>query len=660
MFEAPTRRPEKLFDAPPSPKTGLTGTALGYAGTGSEIDLDENSTHTLLSPVSSNPVLPVRLSTTSSVLYHEASPSTGSKAYPMSLSFLHKPRRSGSQTKETLYTQENASSHLDSEPRIPSVSSSSSSSSSLYSSMAAAAALEASMSDNDEDEDNRRRPYGLVRKKSGELVKPSLRARPLSLPATPTYKQVHFGTAPDVRYFNKKDRPLAVSASNSPDLIGADGSRRSLRLLRKAFNDIDDDSDYEYDDRSESDLDSDIDLASEASSSDTLTPVKKLQGPNSTRWEIELSNFPAVNVDAKLADSGMFVFLERIFISADKTYLTGHVAVRNLAYHKWVNARYTSDDWRTVIEVSAEFVPDIPRAMRKAGFERFVFKLPLVTLFNNKKKKKAGEAPIRHTSEGIIDAESINFQAFQMCIRYNTDSREFWDNNHANNYAIKLHQIKKRGANEETPRSKADQGVSLFNNNNSTIHKSHYSASFLQRRCSDSDLGKRLYSSRDLTKRVVPDDVKTLSQRQSDRFFLEGAFAKSPDTPDALNDTKLLKTPNFDDLAYDSENHHPLLMSHIGTSKTYTPDNSDMLGLSLSTNSHPIPMGARSLNEEVSDNSSNYIASVGPKSLPPFGTPDTYSSVLKLPLDSKSYKELLENYCFFNGPSTVSTFLQEK
>lgn len=71
--------------------------------------------------------------------------------------------------------------------------------------------------------------YKLVRKKSGELVKPSLKSplyyhkkRSLSLPSTPTYKQVHFGGSTDVRYFHKKDRPAAISASNSPKLSPAD------------------------------------------------------------------------------------------------------------------------------------------------------------------------------------------------------------------------------------------------------------------------------------------------------------------------------------------------------------------------------------------------------------------------------------------------------
>ena len=63
----------------------------------------------------------------------------------------------------------------------------------------------------------------MVRKKSGEVVKPTLKAahlrrRPLSLPSTPVCpKAVHFDAKLEhVRLFLHSEKPLAVSTNTSP------------------------------------------------------------------------------------------------------------------------------------------------------------------------------------------------------------------------------------------------------------------------------------------------------------------------------------------------------------------------------------------------------------------------------------------------------------
>ncbi|KAJ6780589.1 hypothetical protein PWT90_11276 [Aphanocladium album] len=71
------------------------------------------------------------------------------------------------------------------------------------------------------EEDFQHKPQ-MVRKKSGELVRPALRGssrrRPLSMPGTPVFsKAVHFDSHLEhVRHFLQVDRPLAVSAGSSP------------------------------------------------------------------------------------------------------------------------------------------------------------------------------------------------------------------------------------------------------------------------------------------------------------------------------------------------------------------------------------------------------------------------------------------------------------
>lgn len=198
---------------------------------------------------------------------------------------------------------------------------------------------EESVSDEDEPERSRRKPQ-MLRKKSGELVRPALRPssarrRPSSMPGTPTFsKAVHFDSHLEhVRHFLQVDRPLAVSAGSSPV---------------------------------------------EAYESDNEFPFGEdnSRGPP-FEWEIVVSNFPA-DSPIRLA---MPVRVERVFLSSDNKTLVGSVAVANLAFHKHVVARFTLDYWKTTSEVIAEFNHDI-RQPKREGYDRFNFNIKLADQAN--------------------------------------------------------------------------------------------------------------------------------------------------------------------------------------------------------------------------------------------------------------------------------------
>lgn len=198
---------------------------------------------------------------------------------------------------------------------------------------------EDSISDEDEPERSRRKPQ-MLRKKSGELVRPALRPssarrRPSSMPGTPTFsKAVHFDSHLEhVRHFLQVDRPLAVSAGSSPV---------------------------------------------EAYDSDTEFPFSEdnSRGPP-FEWEIVVSNFPAED-PIRLS---MPVRVERVFLSADNKTLVGSVAVANLAFHKHVVARFTLDYWKTTSEVVCEYNHDIGQPKRE-GFDRFNFNIKLADQAN--------------------------------------------------------------------------------------------------------------------------------------------------------------------------------------------------------------------------------------------------------------------------------------
>jgi hypothetical protein len=214
----------------------------------------------------------------------------------------------------------------------------------------------------------------MLRKKSGELVRPALRPasakrRPSSMPGTPTYsKAVHFDSHLEhVRHFLQVDKPLAVSAGSSPV--------------------------ESYESEIEFPFGND--------------EPHRSRGP-SYEWEIRLSNFPNETPERK----SMPICVERIFLSTDNKNLVGIVAVANLAFSKHVTARFTLDYWKTTSEVVAEFNNNVRHSQVNDGRDRFNFSVKLADLANLENK------------------------TMFICVRYNVDGREFWDNNSSMNYQV--------------------------------------------------------------------------------------------------------------------------------------------------------------------------------------------------------------------------------
>ncbi|KAK3676274.1 hypothetical protein LTR78_004025 [Recurvomyces mirabilis] len=183
--------------------------------------------------------------------------------------------------------------------------------------------------DSDDDQGPLSKP-SLVRKKSGELVKPALRPssrrRYSSMPGTPTYhKSVHFNEADNqTRHFLKVDKPMAVSAGSSPV---------------------------------------------ESYESESEFPF---EGDSKPELDIKLANFPADTFERKAQP----VRVERIFLSQDKKTLIGSIAVQNISFHKLVVARFTLDHWTTTSEIVAEFNND-PRSPPTDACDRFNFHIKL-------------------------------------------------------------------------------------------------------------------------------------------------------------------------------------------------------------------------------------------------------------------------------------------
>jgi Carbohydrate/starch-binding module (family 21) len=230
--------------------------------------------------------------------------------------------------------------------------------------------------DEDSDEAGIRSKPPMVRKKSGELVRPALRPasskrRPSSMPGTPTYsKAVHFDSHLEhVRHFLQVDKPLAVSAGSSPveayesEIEFPFGTEDSGRTRGQSYE-----------------------------------------------WEIQLSNFPTETEERK----HLPVRVERVYLSSDNKNLIGVVAVQNLAFHKQVTARFTFDYWKTTSEVAADYSNDVRRKQVNDGCDRFNFTIKLV------------------------DQANLENKTMFFCVRYDVNGQQYWDSNGSTNYQVEF------------------------------------------------------------------------------------------------------------------------------------------------------------------------------------------------------------------------------
>ncbi|GAA5978588.1 hypothetical protein JCM10908_004414 [Rhodotorula pacifica] len=224
------------------------------------------------------------------------------------------------------------------------------------------------------------KPAMMVRKKSGELVRPSLKAdgsrrdysKPRSAPATPICpKYVHFDTQLEhVKHFIAQQRPAAVSRTGSP-------------------------------------------IETETEEEPEAYPFPAMVQPQAGTVKLVLPNFPTVTARAA-ADKDAWV--DSLEMDKDGKNIKGTVRVKNLAFEKWVAIRFTLDHWRTVSEVSAEYLDSPPS---KAGAQdRFTFTIKLQDLLSR-----------------------IEDKTMFLAVRYTVGGREIWDNNDGQNYRIEFRKV---------------------------------------------------------------------------------------------------------------------------------------------------------------------------------------------------------------------------
>ncbi|KAG1736879.1 carbohydrate-binding module family 21 protein [Suillus paluster] len=217
-----------------------------------------------------------------------------------------------------------------------------------------------------------------IRNKSGQPIKPSLKHVKLpslsiptgsgvvqSEPTTPTHsKAVHFDAKLEhVKLFLAKQKPLAVSRDHDPatDTSGTE--------------------------------------------SDFPSFVRGLPDDSEKQIELHICNMPSV------PPVGADVILQGLTLSQNDKTVIGRVRVRNIAYEKWVAARFTLDSWQTTSEVTAHYAKSVDGGM----FDIFTFSIKLHDMWSR-----------------------IEGKFMFIALRYSTAGRQIWDNNSGADYMLKF------------------------------------------------------------------------------------------------------------------------------------------------------------------------------------------------------------------------------
>ncbi|KAL6451463.1 GAC1 Serine/threonine-protein phosphatase 1 regulatory subunit GAC1 [Candida maltosa Xu316] len=300
-------------------------------------------------------------------------------------------------------------------------------------------------------------PPSLVRKKSGELVKsslklPSLLQRSLSTPqfthkpapSTPR-KSVRFASRLiNVKMFDGCDSPMTVSSTNSPchsppsfdfepDFLDEDDVYTFIRKPKTNSTGFD----WNWDKSSSSSSDDEEDEDAYWSTPKQFNSYRKFTTSSSTSTitttmskEYRLTSH---NIPKLFNTKDSIVWLPSAYVlktDSGKTFLFGLVNVKNLSFEKNIFIKLTLNNWKTSIVFGGQSIISFVKSV-DSNTDQFKFKIALDDL--------------------VYDSTKVDLQ---LCIKYEVGGQEYWDNNFGNNYKFKLTRMDNK---KQQPQSQPQQ-----------------------------------------------------------------------------------------------------------------------------------------------------------------------------------------------------------
>ncbi|ODN78535.1 hypothetical protein, variant 3 [Cryptococcus amylolentus CBS 6039] len=251
-----------------------------------------------------------------------------------------------------------------------------------------------------------------IRKKSGELVKPSLKLRSMS---TPDLTRQAEPESPSPHAFGEeRSKSVRFADSSEGDSSALENVVLFLReqKVTAVGKAIDPDAHMtETETEGETDASDFVQFRTRKNAAaKAADEANQIQLDGASRIPRKRTDF---SPDARGSLTGENVILERIELqTANGLSLRGSVIVRNLAFSKWVAVRFTMDHWQTVSEVSGTHVCHIPSGTTgDEGWDRFSFAIRL----EDYKRK-------------------IDERQLIMCVHYSVEGKDWWDSNNGINY----------------------------------------------------------------------------------------------------------------------------------------------------------------------------------------------------------------------------------
>ncbi|WVN86956.1 uncharacterized protein L203_102131 [Cryptococcus depauperatus CBS 7841] len=289
-----------------------------------------------------------------------------------------------------------------------------------------------------------------IRKKSGEIVKPSLKQRSLSTPDLT--RQNHVSSSDEEASSNtfgsERSKSVRFADANEGDANALESVVLFLReqkvtAVSKAIDPESQPTDTETE--NETDASDFVQFRTRRNAAARATDeANQIQLDSASRVPRKRTDF---SPDARGSLSDENVILERTELQTGTCLaLRGTVIVRNLAFRKWVAVRFTLDHWQTVSEVSGTHVCHIPPGTTgDEGWDRFSFAIKL----EDYKRK-------------LEDRQLI------LCVHYSIDGKDWWDSNDGINYNFTFKKVPSRRLNR-TSVPASISGYPLSNDSISTL-----------------------------------------------------------------------------------------------------------------------------------------------------------------------------------------------
>ncbi|WVQ75051.1 hypothetical protein IAR50_004660 [Cryptococcus sp. DSM 104548] len=251
-----------------------------------------------------------------------------------------------------------------------------------------------------------------IRKKSGELVKPSLKLRSMSTPDLTRQAEPESPCPKD--FGEERSKSVRFADSSEGDSSALENVVLFLReqKVTAVGKAIDPDAHMtETETEGETDASDFVQFRTRKNAAARAADeANQIQLDGASRIPRKRTDF---SPDARGSLVGENVILERIELqTANGLSLRGSVIVRNLAFSKWVAVRFTMDHWQTVSEVSGTHVCHIPSGTTgDEGWDRFSF---VIRLEDYRRK--------------------IDERQLVMCVHYSVEGKDWWDSNNGLNY----------------------------------------------------------------------------------------------------------------------------------------------------------------------------------------------------------------------------------